>query len=259
MSSIILLSIIQGITEFLPISSSFHLIIFRDVFLLGKEILSSDIELTFDIALHLGTLFAILFYYYKDFKEMIIKKSNVLYLVLISTIPASIVGILFNDFIESFVRTKYLLIIIIFILMGIIIFLVDIKSVQSKSINKISLKDSLLIGISQIFALLPGVSRSGMTITTARLLKINREDATKYSFFLSVPIILGAAILQLYKIDYYIIINYSNYFFIGIITSFIFGLLCIKMLLKYVKNNNFKIFMIYRIVLGIIIFIYFLK
>lgn len=255
MLSIFFLAIIQGITEFLPISSSAHLIVFRDIFLVGKNVIDSNIELSFDIALHFGTLLAILVSFYKDIKDL--KNNNkMIKNIAIATIPAAIIGFLFEDIIEIFIRTKYLLIILCLIIVGILIYLIDIKSKSNKSIKKMSLKDSLIIGLFQVFALIPGFSRSGTTIIGARLLGINREDSTKYSFFLSIPIISGALFLQLIKIDYNILFQNISIFVIGIITSFIFGLICIRLLLNYVKTNDFKIFMWYRIVFGFIILIY---
>ena len=257
MISIFILSFIQGLAEFLPISSSFHLIVFRDIFLVGNNIITSDLELTFDIALHMGTLFGVLFYFKKDFVNMFKEKHNILINLIVATIPAAIVGFLFENFIESIVRKSYILLIMIFIIMGFIIYLVDNYSNNKKTINNMSIKDAMFIGISQVFSLIPGVSRSGMTITASRILKINREDSTKFSFFLSVPIILGAVVLQLLKIDFNVI--NINYFFIGIIISFLTGLFSIKILLKYVKNNNFKVFMIYRIILGLIVLLHILR
>lgn len=252
MLSIFFLAIIQGITEFLPISSSFHLIVFRDIFLVGKNIIDSNIDLTFDIALHFGTLIAVIVSFYKDIK--IIKNNNkIINSIIIATIPAALTGFLFEDIIESFIRVKYILIIFCLIIVGIIIYLIDIKSKSNKSINEITIKDSFFIGLFQVFALVPGFSRSGTTIIGSRLLGINREGSIKYSFYLSIPIISGALLLQLIKIEYTVILENISIFIIGITVSFITGLLCIRLLLNYVKSNNFKIFMWYRIVFGILV------
>ena len=258
MLSIFFLAIIQGITEFLPISSSAHLIIFRDIFLVGKNVIDSNIELSFDIALHFGTLLAIFVSFYKDIREL---KNNhkMIRNIAIATIPAAIFGFLFEDIIEIFIRTKYLLIIICLIIVGIILYLIDIKSKINKSLKEVSLKDSLIIGICQIFALIPGFSRSGTTIIGSRLLGINREDSTKFSFLLSIPIISGALFLQLFKTDYNILFQNIDIFMVGILTSFIVGLLCIRLLINYVKTNNFKIFMWYRLLMGILVIIYLIK
>ena len=255
MLSIFFLAIIQGIAEFLPISSSAHLIIFRDIFLVGKSVIDSNIELSFDIALHFGTLLAIIASFYKDIKNIKSEKKTINNIA-VAVIPAALIGVLFEDLIENFIRIKYILIVNCLIIVGIIIYLIDIKSKSNKSINEMSLKDSFIIGIFQIFALIPGFSRSGTTIIGARLLGINREDSTKFSFLLSIPILFGALFLQLVKTDYNIIFQNLSIFIIGITISFITGLLCIKLLLNYVKTNNFKIFMWYRIVFGTLVLIY---
>ena len=260
MFSIIILSIIQGISEFLPISSSAHLIIFRDIFLIGKDIISSDIELTFDIALHFGTSLAIIYVFFKDFISMFLdslnKKSILLFYIIIATIPASVAGLLFENFIENMIRSKYIIVSLALIIMGIIIYLSDKYSKEDKNINHLNIKDAILIGLSQTFALIPGFSRSGTTIATARILKLNRQDATKFSFYLSAPIVIGAVLLKLIKTDFVIIEANLRIFLVGILTSFIVGVISIKYLLKFVKNNDFKIFMWYRIILGIIAILY---
>ena len=138
--------------------------------------------------------------------------------------------------------------------MGIIIYLVDKTSKSTKTIKDITYKDAFLIGCSQIFALIPGFSRSGTTIASSRYLKIERESAAKFSFYLSAPVVLGACVLQfLKKGTIALIMANALTFFIGVFISFITGLLCIKFLLKYLKNHDFKLFMIYRIILAIIV------
>lgn len=260
MISIFFLAFIQGISEFLPISSSAHLIIFRDLFMIGKDVISSDIALTFDVSLHFGTLLAIIIYFYKDFLNMTInifnkdsKERNITFCIILSTIPAALVGLFFEDIIENVIRTKYIIISLSLIIMGIILYYSDMKMKKDRSLNNMNFKDAILIGFSQIFALIPGFSRSGVTITSARLLKINREDATKYSFYMSFPILIGAVIL---KSNFKIIIENINIFIVGITVSFITGIFCIKVLLNYVKTNNFKVFMWYRLLMGLIIFLY---
>lgn len=263
MFNIILLSIIQGISEFLPISSSAHLIIFRDVFLIGNEVISSDIELTFDIALHFGTVLAIIFVFFKDFINMFLPlfsknkcNKNLLSCIIVATIPAAIVGFLFDDIIENYIRNKYFIVSIALIIMGIVIYYSDKCNKERKSLDSINIKDAFIIGLSQIFALIPGFSRSGTTITSARFLKINRNDATRFSFYLSAPIVIGAIILQLIKTDFVVIRANLCIFIVGILSSFIVGLLSINFLLRYVKSNDFKVFMWYRIILGILVILY---
>ena len=258
----IILGIVQGIAEFLPISSSAHLIIFRDVFGIGKG-MGSDLALCFDLALHLGTLLAIAVFFFKDFLNMVVKgvtkgvkdsDGKLFFQIIVATIPAAIVGVLFEDVIENAIRTNYYLIAIALIVMGIIIYIIDKKSKQEKRVKELSFKDAFLIGCSQVFALIPGFSRSGTTIACARALKLNREDAAKFSFYLSAPVVLGACLLQLVKGEAIALIT-SNVaiFLVGIIIAFITGIICIKFLLQYLKKHDFKVFMIYRILLALLV------
>lgn len=259
---IFLLGVIQGIAEFLPISSSAHLIIFRDVFGIGAS-MPKNIELAFDIALHLGTLLAILVFFFKDFWNMIIKgltkgvkdkDGKILWYLVAATIPAAVVGVLFEEKIENVIRSNYILIAFALIVMGIIIYYVDKVCKQEKKIADMSLKDAVLVGCSQVFALIPGFSRSGTTIAASRILKLDRESAAKFSFFLSAPVVFGAVVLQLLKEGTIgLIFDYFPTFLLGIVTSFVIGILCIKYLLKYLKKHDFKVFMIYRIILALIV------
>lgn len=260
--AVLILGLIQGIAEFLPISSSAHLIIFRDIFGIGAG-MSSNMELTFDIALHLGTLLAIGIYFFKDFIQMITKgltkgvkdqEGKILWYLIAATIPAAIVGVLFEETIESAIRKNYIIIALALAIMGIIIYCADKYSKSNKTIAKIGIKEAILIGCSQVFALIPGFSRSGTTIAAGRLLGINREDAAKFSFYLSAPVVCGAVVLQLLKSSTWAIISaHLGTFLLGIVISFITGLLCIKYLLKYLHNHNFKIFMIYRVMIAILV------
>lgn len=260
--NVIILGILQGIAEFLPISSSAHLIIARDVFKIGIN-MASNVELTFDLALHFGTLLAIIIYFWTDLWKILIsgltkgtKESDgkLFWYLILATIPAGIVGVLFEDIFDSFFRKQIWLIALALIVMGIIIYLVDKKSKSTKNLEQMSAIDALIIGISQVFALIPGFSRSGTTITASRALAINRTDSAKFSFFLSVPVVLGATLFTLIKGNTIAIISENLVIFgLGILISFITGLLCISFLLKYIKKHDFKLFMIYRIILGIIV------
>lgn len=262
---ILVLGFIQGIAEFLPISSSAHLIIFRDIFGIGAGI-SANMELTFDIALHFGTLLAIGVFFFSDFIQMIKKgftkgvkddDGKILWYLVAATIPAAIVGVLFEDAIENVVRSNYIVIALALAVMGIIIYLADKFSKETKDVKKMTLKDAIVIGCSQVFALIPGFSRSGTTIAAGRVLGLDRESAAKFSFFLSAPVVLGAVVLQLFKGSAISVIAANlGTFILGILVSFVVGLLCIKYLLKYLQKHNFKIFMVYRVVLAIVVLIY---
>ncbi len=262
---ILILGFVQGIAEFLPISSSAHLIIFRDIFGIGSG-MSANMNLTFDIALHFGTLLAIGVFFFKDFIKMIQKgftkgvkddDGKILWYLVAATIPAAIVGVLFEEAIENVVRSNYVVIAIALAVMGIIIYLADKFSKETKTIKKMTLKDAILVGCSQVFALIPGFSRSGTTIAAGRVLGLDRESAAKFSFFLSAPVVLGAVCLQLIKgTTFSVIAANLGTFILGILVSFVIGLLCIKYLLKYLQKHNFKIFMIYRVVLAAVVLIY---
>lgn len=261
---VIILGIVQGIAEFLPISSSAHLIIFRDVFGIGSDI-GSNIAMTFDIALHLGTLLAILIYFFKDFWKILISgftkpkstDGKLMWFILIATIPAAIFGVLFETTIEELVRGNFILIACALIFMGIVIYLADVYFKQKKSFKDMKWTDALVIGCAQVFALIPGFSRSGTTISAARAMKLNREDAAKFSFYLSAPVIFGASFLTLLKDNTVTLIaSNAGIFAVGILVAFITGLLCIEFLMKYIKKHDFKIFMWYRVAMGIIVILW---
>ena len=260
----IILGIVQGIAEFLPISSSAHLIIFRDVFGIGSFI-TGDMEMSFDIALHFGTFMAILVFFFKDFWNMFIKgitkgvkdkDGKMLWMIVVATIPAAVFGVLFEDKIDELVRTNYALIAICLAVMGIIIRYCDKLNSEKRSFKNMGFKDAILIGCAQVCALIPGFSRSGTTISMARVLKLNRSDAAKFSFYLSAPVVFGAVVLKIVKGEMIsAVTNDPVTFIIGVVISFISGLLCIKFLLNYIKKHDYKIFMWYRLIIALIVLI----
>lgn len=266
--NVIILGILQGIAEFLPISSSAHLIIARDIFKIGVD-MASNVELTFDLALHFGTLLAIIIYFWTDLWNILIKgitkgtkdkDGKLFWYLIIATLPAGLVGVLFEDVFDTFFRKQLWLIAIALIVMGIIIYVVDKKSKEKKDMKEMKWYDALIVGVSQVFALIPGFSRSGTTITASRSLGLNRTDSAKFSFFLSVPVVLGATIFTLLKDNTIAIISENLVIFgLGILISFITGLLCISFLLKYIRKHDFKIFMIYRILIGIVVLLMLIK
>lgn len=256
----IILGILQGIGEFLPISSSAHLILIP--YLLGWE----KAPMAFDVALHFGTLLAVLAIYFKDWwnlfigaiKNMKAKKKNIegkmFWYLVVATIPAAIVGFILEDIIEKFFREQEWIIALFLALMGIFIYLGDKwagKHYKGKEIKfeKITLKQAILIGCSQAFAVFPGFSRSGTTILAGRLMGLGKEAITKFTFLLSVPIIAGAAILKIGEL------TITTEVITGILTSFIVGVISIKFLLTYIKKHDFSAFAFYRIIIAIIIYI----
>ncbi len=253
----LILGITQGFTELLPISSSAHLFLIPWFF-------KWNIPESFDVALHFGTLLAIGIFFFKDWLNLIKggfgnlrgKKTNdgkMFWYIVIATIPGGIIGFILDHFLEGFFQ-KPIIIAIALIVMGIILYLADTYSKSKTKYEDLTFKQTFIVGLSQCLAFIPGVSRSGVTMTAGRLLKIDRESAAKYSFMLSAPIVLAATI---FKIKDFI---FSIEFLVGVLASFIIGILVIKFLLEYLKKGSFKMFAIYRVVIGIaVIAIYFLR
>ena len=255
----IILGIVQGIGEFLPISSSAHLILVPYLFDLNTG------GRAFDVAFHFGTLLAVLVVFFKDWWDLFIgavnkifkkkdsRENKMFWYLVIATIPGAVFGFLLDDFIEEKVTDKIWLIDICLAIMGVLIYLGD-KWAEKRykkqvEFDKITLKQSFLIGLSQSLALIPGFSRSGTTILTGRLLGLSKEAVTKFTFLLSVPIICGAAVLKIFELVI------TKEVLIGIFTSFIVGVFTIKFLLNYIKKHDFSIFAIYRVVFAIIILV----
>lgn len=243
----IVLGIIQGLTEFFPISSTAHLILFPWFF--GWE---GDVNtLTFDVALHGGTLTALFFYFWKDWVELFFKKQKLLFKIMLSSIPAGIAGFLLNDIVEKKLREPFLISIML-ILVGLIM-LASENSVKNKDIEKIDLKDALFIGIAQATALIPGVSRSGVTIAAGLFKGLKRDIAAHFSFLLSTPIIAGATLLHLKKfLDMRVSYDFQL-FTAGFLTSFITGLIAIKFLMSFLRRYPLNLFVYYRFMLAVVI------
>lgn len=263
---------VQGISEFLPISSSGHLVLIPYVFKWDYN------GLSFDVALHFGTVIALVAYFWKDWMRIIksgvwSKESgdksdtgtqypkNLLWQIIVATIPAAIVGFLANDFIDKTFHSSdklgMLVIAINLALFGLILWYIDRTSKKSLEIKNITYKKSFMVGLAQTLALIPGVSRSGITITMSRALGLNRESAARFSFLLATPAMVGAFILKFKDIS----ANDMNpVFIVGVISSTIFSFLAIRFLLNYLKKSDFSIFVWYRIVLAIsILGIYMLR
>ena len=242
---ILILSAIQGISEFLPISSSAHLILISNFYDFKTS------SLLIDISLHLGSLFAIMFYFKKDLFDL---KNNkrLLGLIIVGSIPLMIFGyILHSSDLIYFVRNVEI-IAWTTLFFGFILYFSD-QSKTEKNISKnLNLKSIILIGIFQILALIPGVSRAGITITAARFLNFNRVDSTKISFLLSIPALIGASSLGITDaLKETLEISYLS--IIAIVLSFLFSFITVKYFLKYVNNFSLNIFVIYRVFLGIIL------
>ncbi len=259
----IILGIVQGIGEFLPISSSAHLILVRYLFDFPQ--MEASFETAFDVALHFGTLIAVLFVFWKDWLKLfkgaiegVTKKkksfeSRMFWYLVAATIPGAIIGMAFEGIIEDLIRTNMVIISILLAVMGVFIYIGD-KWAEKKYKNQTEYKDltfkqTFIIGLSQALAVIPGFSRSGTTILAARLMGISREAAAKFTFLLSTPIIFGAAILKVKDL----IVGFNFSIVVGIVTAAIVGVLSIKFLLRYIKKNDFAVFAYYRIIIAIIV------
>lgn len=258
----IVLGIVQGASEFLPISSSGHLVLVP--YLLNWHGVVDS--LSFDVALHIGTTVAVAVFFYKDWLELITAfftalprgfvgiranfKARFFLLLIIGSLPAAVLGLLFQDFIENKLREPSLIAILL-IIFGLVLFYVDRLARKNRDENSIGLVDSILVGLAQALALFPGVSRSGATITVGLFRGLDRRTATRFSFLLSTPIILGAGLVKVKDIVQGSVINGSQLvFLIGLLSAAISGWVAIKLLLKFVQSNNFTIFVVYRLIVG---------
>ena len=243
---ILILSLIQGISEFLPVSSAAHL------YLVGKYYEFNSQNLLIDICLHLGSLLAIIFYFRNDLLNFIQNK-NFLIKIFIATIPIIPIGYIFyqTGLIEQFRNLK--VIGWTSLIFGILLYLSDKTKISKKLENGFTNSSAIIIGLFQVISLIPGVSRSGITITSGRLLGFNRYDSAKISFFLSIPTLAAASILGIYNIYIEGSTELNFLAIIAIIFSFIFSYLTITIFLNFVKRFNLNIFIFYRIVLSIFI------
>ena len=243
---ILLLAIVQGISEFVPISSSAHLILFSNI----QKFNYASLEI--DVSLHLGSLIAILVYFRKDLLN-IFKNKKLLNLILFGSIPLIFFGFIFYEYrIIELVRNLKL-IAWTTLIFGILLYFAD-KKIQKKTIdNDLNFKNIILIGFYQSLSIIPGVSRSGIVITASRFSKFNRVDAAKISFFLSIPALSGASILGLSDISVENF-EFNLIIFISILFSFIFSYLTIKFFLYYLKKFSLSVFIYYRFLLSLILF-----
>lgn len=242
----IFIGFIQGLTEFLPISSSGHIVLFGSMFNLDNLLLIS-------VVAHVGTLFAVLYCYQKQIFTLIRHPFNKTNLnLIIATVPTVILVLLFNAFFEDSFSTKTL--VWGFLISAVLLFIADMKKESFKPVNK---RSALYMGLSQGLALLPGISRSGATLVCGLLVGVEKNQALDFSFLMSIPIIIASAVYESIKLfSAQITINWLG-IFIVMITSFIFGILSIKIMLKLVKKNKLYFFSIYLIVLSLIVLIFF--
>ena len=246
MFEILILSLVQGITEFLPISSSSHLI------LISKYLNFDSQSLSIDVSLHIGSFLAVIFYFYKDIINFY--ENKILFLkIFVSSIPVMVVGFFL---IKSGAVEKIRSIEIIAwttLIFGFLLYISDKFELKKNIKNDFNLKSAIIIGLLQISSLIPGVSRSGIAITAARFLKFKRTDAAKISFLISIPILGAVSGYGFMNILFTKNINFTIINLLAIILSFLFSLLTIKYFLKYIKKFSLNIFVYYRLLLGFIL------
>jgi undecaprenyl-diphosphatase len=243
---VLILSAIQGISEFLPISSSAHLILVSSLY----EFKSSS--LLIDISLHLGSLFAIIFFFRKDLLDV---RNNIrlLSLIIVGSIPLLVVGYILYSTSIIYELRNIKIIAWTTLIFGVVLFVADRNRFDKKISTNLNLQSILFISLFQIFSLLPGVSRAGITITAARILKFNRLDSSKISFLLSIPALGGASFLGLKDVfDQSVEFNYLV--IIAVITSFIFSFMTVKFFLIYINKFSMNAFVIYRVIIALILF-----
>jgi undecaprenyl-diphosphatase len=259
---VIVLAIVQGLTEFLPVSSSGHLIVIPR--LLGWP----EHSLQFDVALHLGTLVAILIYFYRDWIHLIAnglglrvghdpelsRNRGLVWLIALATVPVAVAGILFEKQAEAAFRSFYIIGAML-IVVGVLMWIADRMSSERKDLGNVGGIDSFLIGLAQAFAIVPGTSRSGITITAGLFRNLDRATAARFSFLLSTPAIAGAVVKKAWDVHKQGGIPHDMRvpILVGVIVSGIVGAAVIGFFMKYLRRNNLAIFVWYRIIFGIIV------
>ena len=248
MIEILILSLIQGITEFLPVSSSSHLIIISEYLEFNNQ------KLEIDVSLHIGSFFAVVVFFRKDIFNFL-RNKDLFVKIIISSIPVMIMGYILVKFnLIDQIRNIRVIGWTTF-LFGILLYLSDKSNIQKKIKLNFTFKSAIIIGLFQVLSLIPGVSRSGITITGARFLKFNRFDAAKISFLLSIPTLAIVSIFGLNNLINSNSLNFSFLMIISIIVSFVISYITIKYFLKYIKKLSLNIFVIYRVLLGIFLLI----
>lgn len=258
-SAAFVMGALQGVTEFLPVSSSAHLILLPWLFGWQDPLINS---LTFDVALHVGTLVAVVAYFWSDWMALLkavpqltrpqqSPAAMMLLAVIIATIPAAIAGILFQDPIEAYLRSP-LQIAVVLAVMGLVIAFIDGRSTATRELTTLTWRDAVWIGLAQTLALMPGVSRSGATMSAGRALQFDRAAAARFSFLLSMPITLAAVLI---KIKDLLSVSGNDVvtMVIGIVTSALVGWLVIDLMLQWIRRIGFGWFAYYRIVMAVVV------
>lgn len=260
----VILGVVQGITEYLPISSTGHMILVNEFLHLNFD---SDFVNTFFVVIQLGSIMAVVVLYFKklwpfDFKHTTSSERKKVWIlwskVLVGCIPAGVVGILFDDFIDVYLY-KPMVIALALIIYGIIFIIVESCHI-TQSMNTLEDIDYITaanIGLFQMLALIPGTSRSGSTVIGGRILGVSKEAVSEFSFFMAVPVMAGATMLKLLKCGFGFNVIQWVVLLIGTLVAFVVSVISIRFLMNYIKKHDFKAFGVYRIVLGILVIVYF--
>lgn len=260
---VIILGIVEGITEWLPVSSTGHLILVGD--LLAPELSAEFMEM-FNVVIQLGAIMAVVVLYFHKLNPFSPKKSQkqkmltwqMWFKVAIASVPAAIVGLLFNDYLDALFY-KPLPVAIMLIVYGVIFIIIENRNKHTKpavtKISQLTLQMLLWIGVFQMLALIPGTSRSGATIVGALMIGVSREVAAEFTFFMAIPVMFGASLLKLIKFGFAFTGTELLLLLIGCFVSFVVSVVAIKFLMGYIKKNDFKVFGYYRIILGSLILV----
>lgn len=257
--------VIQGITEWLPISSTGHLILANEIPFFKLDGISQDFFNMFIVVIQLASILAVILIYFNKlnpFSKHGLKKDTMQmwFKVIIGVIPAAVAGFLLDDFISGYINDNPFVIAAALIVYGVLFIVIENRKRQPKidSIDSLTYKTALLIGVFQVLALIPGTSRSGSTILGAIILGTSRTVAAEFSFFLAIPVMFGASFLKLVKYGFAFTQPELFVLIVGFLTSFAVSYFAIKFLVSYIKKHDFKAFGYYRIVLGVVVILYFL-
>lgn len=263
---VLILGIVEGITEWLPISSTGHMILV-DEFL--KLDVTDEFMTMFLVVIQLGAILAVVFLYFEKLNPFSTKKRArqkretwiIWFKVIVAVMPAAVIGILFEDAIDSALGSPYIVAIML-ILYGVLFIIVENRNKdiepRVKRFTDLTYRDALIIGCLQVLALIPGTSRSGVTIVGGIMFGLSRTIASEFTFYLSIPVMFGASLLKLLKFGFAFTVKEFAILLVGSITAFIVSIITIKFFMGYIRKHDFKVFGYYRIVLGIVVLAYFL-
>lgn len=263
---VVILGIVEGITEWLPISSTGHMILVNEFIKLN---VTEEFWEMFQVVIQLGAILAVIVLYFNKLNPFALKKSSeekkdtwtLWFKVLVAVLPAAAIGLPFDDAIDKLFY-NYQTVAVMLIVYGVLFLLVEKwnkgKEASTTDLNAITYKTALFIGIFQVLALIPGTSRSGATIIGAMLIGCSRYVAAEFTFFLAIPVMFGASLLKLLKFGFAFRATEVMILVVGMVTAFVVSVLAIKFLMGYIKKNDFKVFGYYRIVLGVLVLGYFM-